>query len=114
MSHKRNRLERLPPELRYYIAEFINCKDKQPYTYIPLYKNILLDWYNTRRAWDNSNNVYRQYKEVYISQEEIPFIKHAFTRYMRESKYYSMFMNYSVGQFQKIACRCRNIPWNGM
>ena len=113
MSHKRNHIERLPPELGYYIAEFIDCKSVKPYPYIPLFKNIILDWYNTHRAWDDSNNVYHHYKEICISQEEIPFLKFAFPRHMRESKYYLLTMNHSVGQFNKIVCRCRNISYNG-
>ena len=113
MSYKTNRLARLPPELRYYIAEYINCKEKKPYSYIPLFKNIILDWYNTCRAWDDSIAVYRQYKEIYtkgISQEETPFLKYAFIKYRRENKYYEMTMIRHVGQFQKITCR--NISWN--
>ncbi len=65
MSYKTNRLERLPPELRYYIAEYVDCKEEKPYPYIPLFKNIILDWYNSSRPWRDSNIVYRQYKDIY-------------------------------------------------
>jgi len=50
----------------------------------------------------------KSYKEIYengISQEDPPFMKYAFTNYNIESKYYSMTMIYSVGQFRKIAKR---------
>lgn len=105
--NKLSRLDKLPPELKYYIAEFIQCKDSTVYQYIPLFKNILLDWYNKYRTYDTAV-VYRSYKEIYengISQEDPPFMKYAFTNYNIESKYYSMTMIYSVGQFRKIAKR---------
>ena len=108
MSYQTNRIERLPPELRYYIAEYVPSKREQTYPYIALFKDIMLDWYNKYRVWDNSDKVYRNYDEIYkegISQEEAPFFKLAFKHHRRESKYYSMTMLYSVGQFQKIAQR---------
>jgi len=108
MSYKNNRIERLPHELRYYIAEYVPSKREQTYPYIVLFKDIMLDWYNKYRVWDNSDVVYRSYDEIYkkgISQEESPFFKLAFNRYQQESKYYSMTMLYQVGQFQKIAQR---------
>ena len=117
MSNITNRLDKLPPELRYYIAEYVNCKDVKPYPYIPLFKNIILNWYNKYRAWDNSGIVYRQYKDVYvkgISADEAPFLKYTFKWHRHESKYYNINMIHSVGQFEKIAHRYRNIPWNGM
>jgi hypothetical protein len=95
----------------------VNCREEKPYPYISLFKNIILDWYNSSRAWDNSGIVYRQYKDIYtkgISEDETTYLKHAFTNYRRESKYYNINMVYQVGQFEKIACRCRNISWNGM
>jgi len=117
MSNITNRLDKLPPELRYYIAEYVNCKDVKPYPYIPLFKNIILNWYNKYRAWDNSGIVYRQYKDVYvkgISADEAPFLKYTFKWHRHESKSYNINMIHSVGQFEKIAHRYRNIPWNGM
>lgn len=117
MPHNKTRVERLPPELRYYIAEYVECKDQKPYPYISLFKNIITDWYNKYRAWDNSGIVYCEYKDIYtkgISEDEIPFLKHAFKWHRQESKYYNIIMVHSVGQFQKIACIHRNIPWNGM
>ena len=112
MSYKTNRLTRLPHELRYYIAEYVNCREEKPYPYISLFKNIILDWYNSSRAWDNSGIVYREYKDIYtkgISEDETPFLKFAFKRHRQESKYYNINMVHSVGQFEKIACRCRTI-----
>jgi len=117
MSYKTSRLERLPPELRYYIAEYVDCKEEKPYPYIPLFKNIILDWYNSSRPWRDSNIVYRQYKDIYtkgISEDETPYLKYAFNWHRQESKYYNINMVHSVGQFEKIACRCRTIYWNGM
>lgn len=117
MSYKTNRLAGLPPELKYYIAEYVNCKDVKPYPYIPLFKNIILNWYNKYRAWDNSGIIYHQYKDIYvkgISEDETPFLKFAFKWHRQESKYYNINMVHSVGQFEKIACRTRTIPWNGM
>jgi hypothetical protein len=116
MSHNKSRLERLPPELKYYIAEYVECKDQKPYPYISLFKDIIIDWYNKYRAWDNSGIVYCEYNEIYtkgISADETPFLKCAFKRYRQESKYYNIIMVHSVGQFQKIACRRRNLSWNG-
>jgi hypothetical protein len=106
-SYKRNRIEKLPPEIRYYIAEFIPHKNNVEYPYIPLFKNIILNWYNKYRVYDTAT-VYRNYREIYengISQEDPPFMKHAFKHIRTESKYYSIYMNYAVGQFQKIAKR---------
>lgn len=117
MSYKTDRLAKLPPGLRYYIAEYIDCKDVKPYPYIPLFKNIILNWYNKYRAWDNTDIVHQQYKDVYtkgISADETPFLKYAFKWHRQESKYYNIIMVHSVGQFQKIPCHYRNIPWNGM
>ena len=117
MSYKTNRITRLPPELRYYIAEYVNCREEKPYPYISLFKNIILDWYNSSRVWNESNTVYRQYKDIYtkgISEDETTYLKHAFTNYRRESKYYNINMVHHVGQFEKIACRRRNISWNGV
>ena len=104
-TYKINRLEKLPSELRYYIAEFVPHKNTTSYPYIPLFKNIILDWYNKYRVYDTAT-VYRSYSEIYengISQEDPPFMKYAFKHIRTESKYYSISMNYSVGQFQKIA-----------
>jgi len=49
-----------------------------------------------------------------ISEDETTYLKHAFTNYRRESKYYNINMVHQVGQFEKIACRCRNLSWNGI
>ena len=112
MPYNKTRIERLPPELRYYIAEYIECKDSTPYPFITLYKNIILDWYNKYRAWDNSGIIYREYKDIYkkgISEDETPFLKYAFKWYRQESKYYNINMIHSVGKFEKIASKCRTI-----
>lgn len=112
MPYNKTRIERLPPELRYYIAEYIECKDSTPYPFITLYKNIILDWYNKYRAWDNSGIVYREFKDIYakgISEDETPFLKYAFKWYRQESKYYNKYMIHSVGQFEKIPRMCRTI-----
>ena len=117
MFYKTNRLERLPPEPRYYIAEYVDCKEEKPYPYIPLFKNIILDWYNSSRPWRDSNIVYRQYKDIYtkgISEDETPYLKYAFNWHRQESKYYNINMVHAVGQFEKIVCRRRTIYWNGM
>ena len=63
-SYKRNRIEKLPPEIRYYIAEFVPHKNNVEYPYIPLFKNIILDWYNKYRVYDTAI-VYRSYIEIY-------------------------------------------------
>jgi hypothetical protein len=118
MYYKTNLLDRLPTEIRYYIAEYIDCKDVKSLPYIPLFKNIILHWYNTSRIWDNSNTIYTEYEQLFtkgiISQEEIPFLKYAFKWHRVKSKYYNMKMIHSIGQFEEIACKCRIIPWNGM
>lgn len=116
MSYRTNRLDKLPPSLSYHIAEYIDCKDVKPYPYIPLFKNIILNWYNKYRAWDNIDIVYREYKDIYtkgISADETPFLKYAFKWHRQESKYYNINMIHSVGQFEKIARPYHNIPWNG-
>ncbi len=110
-SYKTNRLERLPPELRYLIAEFIPSKLENPYPYIQLFKDIMLDWYNKSRVW-GTNKVYHSYREIYtngISQEDAPYFKYAFTHYRQESKYYYMTMTHEVGQFTRIAHKYRPI-----
>lgn len=106
--YKRNRLEKLPPELKYYIAEFVPHNDNVPYQYIPEFKNVILDWYNKYRSWDTSGEIYRHYDKIYeigISQDEIPFMKFAFKFYRAESRFYHITMNHAVGQFKKIAKR---------
>ena len=108
-SFRNNRFERLPPELRYYIAEFIASKGGPNYPYIKLFKDIMLDWYNKYRVLDNSTVVYRKYDEIYIdviSQEDAPYFKHAFKHYRYENKYYYMPICNYVGQFIKIARPC--------
>jgi len=108
-SYKSNRLERLPPELRYLIAEFIPSKPETPYPYIQLFKDIMLDWYNKSRVWD-TNTVYHSYKEIYsygIPPEDAPYFKKAFTRHRRESKYYNMSISNHTREFIKTA-RCRH------
>ena len=106
--YQRNRLEKLPNELKYYIAEFVPHNDNVPYPYIQEFKHIILDWYNKYRAWDTSCQIYRHYSKIYeigISQDEIPFMKFAFKFYRVESRLYNITMNHAVGQFQKIAKR---------
>ena len=106
--YRKNRLEILPHELRYYIAEFVPHNDNVPYQYIPEFKNIILDWYNKYRSWDTSGQIYRYYSKIYeigISQDEIPFMKFAFKFYRAESRFDDITMNHTVGQFKKIAKR---------
>lgn len=104
-SYKSNRLDRLPGELRYLIAEFIPSKPEKTYLHIQLFKDIMLDWYNTNRVWD-TNKLYLSYKEMYtdgISQEDAPYFKKAFKHHRQESKYYNMTMSHNVRQFTMIA-----------
>jgi|SaaInlV_130m_DNA_3_1039695.scaffolds.fasta_scaffold21237_2 hypothetical protein len=104
-----SRLDYLPPELRYYIAEYVHCTNPSPYPYLPLYKNIVLDWYNKRREWDTMNHIIcHNYDEIYkhtISADQLPCMKYAFRFYAIDSKYYSMNMIHRIGQFEKIPIR---------
>ena len=106
-----SRLDYLPPELRYYIAEYVQCTNPRPYPYLPLYKNIVLDWYNKSREWDTMNPIYHNYDEIYnhgILPHQLPFMKYAFKIYAIDSKYYSMNMIHRIGQFGKIPVPCKS------
>lgn len=110
-SYKSNRLDRLPGELRYLIAEFIPSKPEKTYPHIQLFKDIMLDWYNKYRIWE-TNKIYLSYKEIYtdgISQEDAPYFKKAFKHHRQESKYYTIAMSHNTGQFTMIAKRYQPI-----
>lgn len=107
-----NYLERLPRELRFYIAEFVPSKPDRPLPYISEYHDVLLDWYNKTRVFDNS--VYRNYQQLYalgIDSDEVQYIKWGFFHYAKERLYYNLSIDHNTGQFLKIAKR-RNLNFN--
>jgi hypothetical protein len=105
-----NYLELLPCELRFYIAEFVPSKPDRPLPYINEYHDVLLDWYNKTRVFDDS--VYRNYQQLYalgINSDEVQYIKWGFFHYAKERPYYNLSIDHNTGQFLKIAKR-RGMP----
>jgi len=105
-----NYLELLPRELRFYIAEFVPSKPERPLPYIREFHDVLLDWYNKTRVFDDS--VYRNYQQLYalgIESDEVQYIKWGFFHYAKERLYYNLSIDHNTGQFLKIAKR-REIP----
>jgi hypothetical protein len=105
-----NYLELLPCDLRFYIAEFVPSKPERPLPYIREYHDVLLDWYNKTRVFDDS--VYRNYQQLYalgIDSDEVQYIKRGFFNYAKDRLYYHLNIDHNTGQFIKIA-KIRN--WN--
>jgi hypothetical protein len=104
-----NYLELLPCELQFYIAEFVPSKPERPLPYIREYHDVLLDWYNKTRVFDDS--VYRNYQQLYalgIDSYEVQYIKWGFFYYAKERPYYHLNIDHNTGQFIKIA-KIRNL-----
>jgi len=104
-----NYLELLPCELQFYIAEFVPSKPDRPLPYISEYHDVLLDWYNKTRVFDDS--VYRNHQQLYalgIDSDEVQYIKLGFFHYAKDRLYYHLSIDHNTGQFIKIA-KIRNL-----
>ena len=98
-----NYLDRLPRELRFLIAEFVPSKPDRNLPYLNEFKNVVTDWYNRTRVWDE-NNTYLTYNELYlhgITSYETQFVKYGFFEYAKELLYYNMKMCPFAKQFEK-------------
>ena len=99
----RNYLDRLPPELRFYIAEFVSSKPDRKLPYLNEFKSVVTDWYNRTRVYGDVP-VYKTYTELYfhgITSHETQFIKYGFFDYAKEILYYKMKMCPFAKQFMK-------------
>lgn len=104
-----NYLELLPRDLRFLIAEFVPSKPDRPYPYIDEYKNVVLDWYNKTRVYDD--RVINDFQQLYkkgVSDIETKYICYGFKFYAREIRYYTMKMCHRTGQFEKDPVRKRS------
>jgi hypothetical protein len=103
-----NRLERLPRELRFLIAEYVPSKPERPYQYIDEYKNVVLDWYNKTRVYDDT--IFHNFSQLYttgLNDIETKYLQYRFRDYRRETGYYTMKMCHRTGQFEKGPIRKR-------
>ena len=109
-----NYYDALCSDLKFYIAQFVPSKPNIDLPYIDEFKDVIVDWYNKTRVFDNS--VYRNYDELYRSHHGITsidtsFVKYGFFHYAKEKRFYNLILSPHTGQFKKIAIR-RHHPQN--
>lgn len=103
-----NYYDALCSDLKFYIAQFVPSKPNIDLPYLDEFKDVIVDWYNKTRVFDNS--VYRNYDELYRSQNgitsvETSFVKYGFFNYAKEKRYYNLTLSHHTGQFYKIPIR---------
>lgn len=107
-QHKNTPLDRLPSELRFYIAEFVPSTPDRPLPYIREYKDVLVDWYNKVVA-SRCDTVYQTYSEIVspigITEEDTVLLKYGFFYYSKDVQYYRMTLCSHTGQFKKLSRR---------
>ena len=72
--------------------------------YLNEYNNVVLDWYNKTRVFDNT--IYHNYQALFshgIEDTVTRYMHQSFFHYAREKLYYRMHMDHSIGRFEKIA-----------
>ena len=127
----KSNIDRLPPELQYYIAEFIPSTPDRFLPYLQEFKNVVTDWYN-ELIWENWNRnnpktmrgrnrlIYccrwsptltpkspyycrKMYYQIRIQSSDTSFLKHAFFNYAADKLHYNIVFRMSTGRFIRTA-----------